>query len=193
MGKSLSETCHIPAIGIEMKMETSSQRKPPVRPRLSVAAGLGPCWCWRGCFLGVRRFEHMQERLAIHPACSRTACAKTQRRLAAAPGALSTGPQRYEYRLDRAEQSALVQCLLTLSNGQTAHVRPRASPRSKLLSPDRRPVAPVWSTRSTVRIFSHRETSQPGRLNKQSTLLPRRPANQESHIQAGAKSALRLS
>ena len=116
-----------------MKWNDLHKEACPVARGLSVVGDRWTMLVLRDCFLGVRRFEQMQERLGI----TRHVLSDRLRKLEAA-GVLrrelyQQRPQRYEYRLTE-RGKALYPMLVTLIEWANAHVPPEGEPSVKLLS-----------------------------------------------------------
>ena len=110
----------------------------------------------RDCFLGIRRFEQMQERLGM----TRHILADRLRKLEAA-GVLrrevyQQRPQRHEYRLTE-RGKALYPILVTLIEWANVHVPPEGEPSVRLFSRETgEPIAPILVDANTGQNVSHR-------------------------------------
>jgi DNA-binding HxlR family transcriptional regulator len=115
----------------------------PVARGLSVIGDRWTLLVLRDCFLGVRRFEPMQERLGI----TRHVLADRLRKVEAA-GVLRRDPYqhrplRYEYRLTE-RGKALYPLLVTLIKWANVHVPPPVEPSVTLVSRETgEPIEPV--------------------------------------------------
>ena len=115
----------------------------PVARGLSVVGDRWTLLVLRDCFLGIRRFEQMQERLGI----TRHILADRLRKLELAGvlrrEAYQQRPLRHEYRLtDRGK--ALYPLLMTLIDWANEHVPPEGEPSVQLLSRETgEPIAPM--------------------------------------------------
>ena len=128
----------------------------PVARGLSVIGDRWTMLVLRDCFLGVRRFEQMQERLGI----TRHVLADRLRKLEAA-GVLRREPYqerplRHEYRLtDRGK--ALYPVLVSLIGWANANVPAPGEPSVTLISRETgQPIAPVLVDANTGKEITHR-------------------------------------
>jgi DNA-binding HxlR family transcriptional regulator len=128
----------------------------PVARGLSVIGDRWTMLVLRDCFLGVRRFEQMQERLGI----TRHVLADRLRKLEAA-GVLRREPYqerplRHEYRLtDRGK--ALYPVLVSLIDWANANVPASSEPSVTLISRETgQPIAPVLVDANTGKEITHR-------------------------------------
>jgi len=128
----------------------------PVARGLSVIGDRWTMLVLRDCFLGVRRFEQMQERLGI----TRHVLADRLRKLEAA-GVLRREPYqqrplRHEYRLtDRGK--ALYPVLVSLIDWANANVPAPGEPSVTLISRETgQPIAPVLVDANTGMQITHR-------------------------------------
>ena len=128
----------------------------PVARGLSVIGDRWTMLVLRDCFLGVRRFEQMQERLGI----TRHVLADRLRKLEAA-GVLRREPYqerplRHEYRLtDRGK--ALYPVLVSLIDWANANVPAPSEPSVTLISRETgQPIAPVLVDANTGKEITHR-------------------------------------
>lgn len=128
----------------------------PVARGLSVVGDRWTMLVLRDCFLGIRRFEQVQERLGI----TRHVLTDRLRKLEAAGvlrrDAYQQRPLRHEYRLtDRGK--ALYPLLVTLIDWANTHVPPNGEPSVSLLSRETGdPIAPVLIDRNTGQEITHR-------------------------------------
>jgi DNA-binding HxlR family transcriptional regulator len=140
-----------------MKWNDLHKESCPVARGLSVVGDRWTMLVLRDCFLGVRRFDQMQERLGI----TRHVLSDRLRKLETA-GVLrrelyQRRPQRYEYRLTE-RGKALYPMLVSLIDWANAHVPPDGEPSVKLLSRETGdPIAPVLVDANTGKNISHRD------------------------------------
>lgn len=131
----------------------------PVARGLSVVGDRWTMLVLRDCFLGIRRFEQMQERLGI----TRHVLADRLRKLEAA-GVLrrevyQQRPVRHEYRLTD-KGKALYPVLVTLIDWANANVPTTAEPAVKLMSRETgEPIAPVLIDANTGNPITHRSVT----------------------------------
>ncbi|WP_341235542.1 helix-turn-helix domain-containing protein [uncultured Sulfitobacter sp.] len=139
-----------------MKWNDLHKEACPVARGLSVIGDRWTMLVLRDCFLGIRRFEPMQERLGI----TRHVLADRLRKLEAAGvlrrEAYQERPLRHEYRLtDRGK--ALYPVLVTLIDWANTHVPPNGEASVSLLSRKTGdPIAPVLIDRNTGEEITHR-------------------------------------
>lgn len=139
-----------------MKWNDLQNQACPVARGLSVIGDRWTMLVLRDCFLGIRRFEQMQERLGI----TRHVLADRLRKLEAA-GVLRREPYqqrplRHEYRLtDRGK--ALYPVLVSLIEWANVHVPPPDQPSVTLLSRETgKPIAPVLVDANSGQAITHR-------------------------------------
>ena len=139
-----------------MRWNELEQEACPVARGLSVIGDRWTMLVLRDCFLGIRRFEQMQERLGI----TRHVLSDRLRKLEAA-GVLRREPYqqrplRHEYRLtDRGK--AFYPVLVTLIEWANAHVPPPGAPSVILISRETgEPIAPVLVDASNGKEITHR-------------------------------------
>jgi len=113
----------------------------------------------RDCFLGIRRFEQMQDRLGI----TRHVLADRLRKLEGAGvlcrEAYQDRPLRHEYRLTE-RGKALYPMLVSLIDWANAHVPIEGSPSVTLVSRSAgTPIAPMLVDRVTGEEITHRSVS----------------------------------
>lgn len=128
----------------------------PVARGLSVVGDRWTMLVLRDCFLGIRRFEQMQERLGI----TRHVLTDRLRKLEAAGvlrrDAYQQRPLRHEYRLTE-RGKALYPLLVTLIDWANTHVPPDGEASVSLLSRETGdPIAPVLIDRNTGQEITHR-------------------------------------
>lgn len=128
----------------------------PVARGLSVVGDRWTMLVLRDCFLGIRRFEQIQERLGI----TRHILADRLRKLEAAGvlrrEAYHQRPPRHEYRLTE-RGKALYPLLVTLIDWANAHVPPEGDPSVRLVSRDTgEPIVPVLVDRNSGHEITHR-------------------------------------
>jgi DNA-binding HxlR family transcriptional regulator len=139
-----------------MKWNDLHKEACPVARGLSVVGDRWTMLVLRDCFLGIRRFEQMQERLGI----TRHILADRLRKLEAAGvlwrEAYQQRPLRHEYRLtDRGK--ALYPLLVTLIEWANVHVPPEGEPSVRLVSTETgEPIAPVLVDANSGKKISHR-------------------------------------
>ena len=139
-----------------MKWNDLHKEACPVARGLSVVGDRWTMLVLRDCFLGIRRFEQMQERLGI----TRHILADRLRKLEAA-GVLrrevyQQRPLRHEYRLTE-RGKALYQVLVTLIEWANVHVPPEGEPSVRLFSRETgEPIAPILVDANTGKNVSHR-------------------------------------
>ena len=127
----------------------------PVARGLSVVGDRWTMLVLRDCFLGIRRFEQMQERLGI----TRHVLIDRLRKLEAAGvlrrDAYQQRPLRHEYRLTE-RGKALYPLLVTLIDWANTHVPPDGEASVSLLSRETGdPIAPVLIDRNTGQEITH--------------------------------------
>ncbi|WP_163849311.1 winged helix-turn-helix transcriptional regulator [Pseudooceanicola aestuarii] len=139
-----------------MKWNNLQSEACPVARGLSVIGDRWTLLVLRDCFMGVRRFEQMQERLGI----TRHVLADRLRKLEAA-GVLrrelyQRHPPRHEYRLtDRGK--AFYPVLVTLIDWANTHVPPPGAPSVTLVSRETRdPISPMLVDAKTGAQITHR-------------------------------------
>ncbi len=128
----------------------------PVARGLSVVGDRWTMLVVRDCFLGIRRFEQMQERLGI----TRHVLTDRLRKLEAAGvlrrDAYQERPLRHEYRLTE-RGKALYPLLVTLIDWANTHVPPNGEASVSLISRETGdPVAPVLIDRNSGQEITHR-------------------------------------
>jgi DNA-binding HxlR family transcriptional regulator len=128
----------------------------PVARGLSVVGDRWTMLVLRDCFLGIRRFDQMQERLGI----TRHILADRLRKLEAAGvlrrEAYQQRPLRHEYRLTK-RGKALYPLLVTLIEWANVHVPPEGEPSVRLFSRETgEPIAPVLVDANSGKTISHR-------------------------------------
>lgn len=139
-----------------MKWNDLHKETCPVARGLSVVGDRWTMLVLRDCFLGIRRFEQMQERLGI----TRHILADRLRKLEAA-GVLrrevyQQRPLRHEYRLTE-RGKALYPLLVTLIDWANVHVPPEGEPSVRLLSRETGElIAPVLLDANSGTKISHR-------------------------------------
>ncbi|MBW4962263.1 helix-turn-helix domain-containing protein [Sulfitobacter sp. CW3] len=138
-----------------MKWNDLQSEACPVARGLSVVGDRWTMLVLRDCFLGVRRFEQMQERLGI----TRHVLADRLRKLEAA-GVLRREPYqqrplRQEYRLTE-RGKALYPMLVSLIEWANAHVPPPGEPSVTLVSRETGdPIVPVLVDANTGEKITH--------------------------------------
>jgi DNA-binding HxlR family transcriptional regulator len=139
-----------------MRWNDLAEEACPVARGLSVIGDRWTMLVVRDCFLGVRRFEQMQERLGI----TRHVLADRLRKLESA-GVLRREPYqerplRHEYRLtDRGK--ALYPVLVSLIDWANANVPAPSEPSVTLISRETgQPIAPVLVDANTGKEITHR-------------------------------------
>ncbi|MDF1727556.1 MAG: helix-turn-helix domain-containing protein [Sulfitobacter sp.] len=142
-----------------MKWNELHKEDCPVARGLSVVGDRWTMLVLRDCFLGIRRFEQMQERLGI----TRHILADRLRKLEAAGvlrrEAYQQRPPRHEYRLTE-RGKALYPLLVTLIDWANLHVPPEGSPSVRLVARDTGdPIAPVLVDRNSGQEITHRTVS----------------------------------
>ncbi len=145
-----------------MKWNDLQNQACPVARGLSVIGDRWTMLVLRDCFLGVRRFEQMQERLGI----TRHVLADRLRKLEA-NGVLRREPYqqrplRHEYRLtDRGK--ALYPVLVSVIEWANVHVPPPVEPSVTLLSKETgKPIAPVLVDANSGQAITHRSVTALG-------------------------------
>lgn len=142
-----------------MKWNELQNESCPVARGLSVVGDRWTMLVLRDCFLGIRRFEQMQDRLGI----TRHVLADRLRKLEGAGvlrrEAYQERPLRHEYRLtDRGK--ALYPMLVSLIDWANAHVPIEGSPPVTLVSRSAgTPIAPMLVDRVTGEEITHRSVS----------------------------------
>lgn len=142
-----------------MKWDTLENEPCPVARGLSV---LGDRWTMmvvRDCFLGIRRFDQMQQRLGI----TRHVLADRLRKLETA-GVLRRDPYqdrpvRYEYRLTE-RGKALYPILVTLIDWAEENVPPKTVTAMTIMSQETgRPIDPILVDSNTGNPITHRNVT----------------------------------
>lgn len=128
----------------------------PVARGLSVIGDRWTMLVVRDCFLGVRRFEQMQERLGV----TRHVLADRLRKLEAAGvlrrEAYQERPLRHEYRLTE-RGKALYPVLVSLIDWANENVPARTEPSITLISRETgEPIAPMLVDANTGKQITHR-------------------------------------
>ena len=142
-----------------MKWNELQNESCPVARGLSVVGDRWTMLVLRDCFLGIRRFEKMQERLGI----TRHVLADRLRKLEGAGvlrrEAYQDRPLRHEYRLTE-RGKALYPMLVSLIDWANAHVPIEGSPSVTLVSRSAgTPIAPMLVDRVTGEEITHRSVS----------------------------------
>lgn len=142
-----------------MKWNELQNESCPVARGLSVVGDRWTMLVLRDCFLGIRRFEKMQERLGI----TRHVLADRLRKLEGAGvlrrEAYQERPLRHEYRLTE-RGKALYPMLVSLIDWANAHVPIEGSPSVTLVSRSAgTPIAPMLVDRVTGEEITHRSVS----------------------------------
>ena len=142
-----------------MKWNELQNETCPVARGLSVVGDRWTMLVLRDCFLGIRRFEQMQERLGI----TRHVLADRLRKLEGAGvlrrEAYQDRPVRHEYRLTE-RGKALYPMLVSLIDWANAHVPIEGSPSVTLVSRSAgTPIAPMLVDRVTGEETTHRSVS----------------------------------
>lgn len=139
-----------------MKWNDLQSESCPVARGLSVIGDRWTMLILRDCFLGIRRFEKMQERLGI----TRHVLADRLRKLES-DGVLrrekyQERPRRFEYRLTDKGKS-FYPVLVTLIAWAEENVPPKGESRTKLVSRETgEPIVPVLTDGRTGRPITHR-------------------------------------
>lgn len=142
-----------------MKWETLETEPCPVARGLSV---LGDRWTMmvvRDCFLGIRRFDQMQQRLGItrHVLADRLRKLETAGVLRREP--YQDRPVRYEYRLTE-RGKALYPILVTLIDWAEDNVPPKTQTAMTILSQETgQPIAPILVDANTGTPITHRNVT----------------------------------
>ncbi|WP_386176636.1 winged helix-turn-helix transcriptional regulator [Sulfitobacter sp. R86518] len=142
-----------------MKWNELQNESCPVARGLSVVGDRWTMLVLRDCFLGIRRFEKMQDRLGI----TRHVLADRLRKLEGAGvlrrEAYQERPVRHEYRLTE-RGKALYPMLVSLIDWANAHVPIEGSPSVTLVSRSAgTPIAPMLVDRVTGEEITHRSVS----------------------------------
>tara|TARA_R110002049_G_scaffold186624_1_gene354917 strand:- start:43 stop:486 length:444 start_codon:yes stop_codon:yes gene_type:complete len=139
-----------------MKWNDLHKNACPVARGLSVVGDRWTMLVIRECFLGIRRFEKMQERLGItrHVLADRLRILETAGVLRREP--YQQRPLRHEYRLTE-RGKALYPVLVTLIDWANAHVPLEGEASVSLLSRETGdPIAPVLIDRNSGQEITHR-------------------------------------
>ena len=143
-----------------MKWNELQNESCPVARGLSVVGDRWTMLVLRDCFLGIRRFEQMQDRLGI----TRHVLADRLRKLEGAGvlcrEAYQDRPLRHEYRLTE-RGKALYPMLVSLIDWANAHVPIEGSPSVTLVSRSAgTPIAPMLVDRVTGEEITHRSVER---------------------------------
>lgn len=139
-----------------MKWNALHTESCPVARGLSVIGDRWTMLVLRDCFLGIRRFEQMQQRLAITRHVLTDRLRKLEAEGVLRREAYQARPPRYEYRLTD-KGKALYPVLVTLIDWANHHVPTDATPAISILSEDSgAPIAPVLTDANTGHPITHR-------------------------------------